>query len=162
MGDRVAIPRTYPEPPHPRDWDESRIVLLAHLIGDGCYASRQPIHYTSASAANLNAVEAAARAAFGIAARRVTQSTWSHLYLTAGASKWHPNPLTLWLRHLGIDGERARQKHVPRQVFSLSNGHLALFLRHLWATDGSIFLRSYRTGDVRGRIPAAHRDTRRP
>src|SRR5438874_765726 len=152
VGDRVAIPRTYPEPPHPRDWDESRIVLLAHLIGDGCYASRQPIHYTSSSAANLNAVEAAARAAFGIVARRVTQSTCSHLYLTAGASKWHPNPLTLWLRDLGIDGERARQKHVPRHVFSLSNGHLALFLRHLWATDGSVFLRSYATGDVRGSI----------
>src|SRR5438270_129245 len=129
--DRGTIPRTPPEPPHPTDRDEARIVLLAHLIGDGCYASRQPLHYTSASAANLNAVETAARAAFGIAARRVTQSTWSHLYLTAGASKWHPNPLTLWLRDLGIDGERARHKHVPRHVFSFSNGHLALFLRHL-------------------------------
>jgi replicative DNA helicase len=146
VGDRLAIPRCYPEPCTPAVWDESRIVLLAHLMGDGCYASRQPVHYTSASAANLQAVEQAALCAFGIMGRYVPQSTWSHLYLGNGANKWHPNPLTQWLRTLGIDGQRSKQKRIPPEVFALSSGQLALFARHLWATDGSIFVRSGREG----------------
>jgi replicative DNA helicase len=150
VGGRVAIPRRYPEPTAPTGWEDARVLLLAHLIGDGCYASRQPIHYTSASPANLSVVEAAAAEAFGIVGRRVAQSTWTHLYLTAGASKWHPNPLTAWLRQLGLDGQRAKQKHVPPQVFSLSDDQLALFIRHLWATDGSIFMRSAGSDRSRG------------
>jgi replicative DNA helicase len=151
-GDRLAIPRRAPEPQAPTRWDDARIVLLAHLIGDGCYASRQPIHYTSASAANLAAVEYAARDAFGITGRYVAQSTWQHLYLSARASKWHPNPLTHWLRSLGVDGQRARQKHIPGELFALANDQLALFARHLWATDGSIYLRSGEPGHMQGRV----------
>ena len=127
VGDRLAIPRRSPEPP-------------------------TPVRYTSASEANLQAVEYAARNAFGITGRYVAQSTWQHLYLGAGASKWHPNPLTQWLRSLGLDGQRAKQKHIPGEVFALSNDQLALFTRHLWATDGSIYLRSGTAGRMLGSI----------
>ena len=33
--------------------DADEIVLLSHLLGDGCVLPRQPIHYTSADTANL-------------------------------------------------------------------------------------------------------------
>ena len=33
---------------------------------------------------------------------------------------------------------RSHEKFVPQQVFSLPNDQVALFLRHLWATDGSV------------------------
>src|SRR5260221_8345389 len=73
VGNRIALPRFYPEPSQPARWPEARIILLAHLIGDGCYASHNPLHYTSASEHNLEAVADAARQAFCIQCKRVRQ-----------------------------------------------------------------------------------------
>jgi replicative DNA helicase len=42
---------------------------------------------------------------------------------------------------------RSHEKFIPPKIFSLSNSQLALFLRHLWATDGSITVA--KTGNVR-------------
>jgi replicative DNA helicase len=39
---------------------------------------------------------------------------------------------------MGLFGLRSHEKFVPPQVFSLPRHQLALFLRHLWATDGSV------------------------
>jgi replicative DNA helicase len=47
----------------------------------------------------------------------------------------------LWLRDLGIDGQRSPEKFVPAEIFQLADDQIALFLRHLWSTDGSIYLR---------------------
>ena len=150
-GDRIAIPREYPEG-RAEAVDPSRLVILAHLIGDGCFASRQPIHYTSQSEENIVAVEQAAMDAFGIRARRVPQQTWTHLYLSVGASKWHPNPLTSWLRDLGLWGLCSHEKFIPQDIFRLSSAQIALFLKHLWATDGCVFVRKPGTKGPRGRI----------
>lgn len=49
--------------------------------------------------------------------------------------------MNLWLRNLGIYGQRSDKKHLPEDVFRLSNRQIALLLRHLWATDGSISAR---------------------
>jgi replicative DNA helicase len=35
-------------------------------------------------------------------------------------------------------GLRSHEKFIPKQIFSLSKPKLALFLRHLWSTDGSV------------------------
>ena len=140
-GKRVAVPRTIPAPAQSSAMSEPEIVMLAHLIGDGCVASRQPVHYTSADPANLEAVEAAA-AHFGITPRRVSQGAWTHVYLPAPYRLTHGrrNPIQRWLEQFGLDGLRSYEKFIPRQVFSLANEQLGLFLRHLWATDGCVHL----------------------
>ena len=38
---------------------KNELILLAHLLGDGCVLPRQPIHYTSEDKLNLDAVEKA-------------------------------------------------------------------------------------------------------
>ncbi|HKY89659.1 MAG TPA: replicative DNA helicase [Nevskiaceae bacterium] len=53
-----------------------------------------------------------------------------------GARHNAANPITAWLRTLGLDGHGAATKHVPAPVFRLPREQLALFLRHLFATDG--------------------------
>lgn len=141
VGDRIALPRNYSVIQSEYQWPEEKIILLAHMIGDGCYASGQPVHYTSASEANLQVVARAAYDAFGIEARRVRQKNWSHLYLTANGNKWHPSPLQTWFRELGIDGKRSYEKIIPSEVFRLTGEQIGLFLRHLWSTDGCICLR---------------------
>ena len=140
-GSRIAVPRLIPQPKETQEWPEHEVVLLAHLIGDGCVAPRQPIHYTSADPACLEAVEAAARR-FGIEPRRVEQGSWSHVHLPAPVklARGRRNPIAAWFDQWGLYGRRSHEKFVPAPVFALSDDQLGLFLRHLWATDGSIGL----------------------
>ncbi len=141
VGDRVGIPRRLPEPIGPAlGWSEHRLGLLAHLIGDGCVLRKQPVHYTSNDEANLAFVEQAAAAEFGISPRRVRQGTWWHTYLPAPYQRTHGkyNPLHVWFRELGIEDLRSYQKRIPAILYSASNQEIAIFLRHLWATDGNV------------------------
>jgi len=140
VGDRLAVPRSLPEPASPSRWEQPEIVMLAHMIGDGCFASRQPVHYTSADEANIKAVEEAA-AHFGVKPRRVPQQGWTHLYLASPypLARGRRNPIVAWLETLGLRGLRSYEKFVPSAVFGLSNEQVALFLRHLWATDGCLW-----------------------
>ncbi|MBF9068135.1 replicative DNA helicase [Streptacidiphilus sp. NEAU-YB345] len=136
---RVATPRKMPAPSSVVAWADAEVVMLAHLLGDGCVAPRQPIHYTSADPANLAAVEQAA-AHFGITPRRVAQGTWSHVYLPSPHHLTHGrrNPIAAWLDRFGLYGKRAHEKFLPAEVFGLPDEQIRLFLRHLWATDGSV------------------------
>jgi replicative DNA helicase len=140
-GDRIGIPRRNPEPIGAGlGWSEYRLGLLAHLIGDGCVLRSQPVHYTSNDEENLAFVEAAAAAEFGISPRRVAQKTWWHTYLPAPYHCTHGrgNPLHAWLRELGIENLRSYEKRIPAMLYSASNQEVAIFLRHLWATDGNV------------------------
>ena len=141
IGDRLAVPRRLPEPINIQRMDDSEVILLAHMIGDGSCVKRQPIRYASIDEANLAAVTISA-AHFGVtavrdeyAAARVTTLRLPTPYkLTHGKR----NPIAAWLDKLGLFGKRSHEKFVPREVFAMPNNQIALFLRHLWATDGSV------------------------
>jgi replicative DNA helicase len=142
-GDRLAIPRRIPVPVAAGlGWSEHRIGLLAHLLGDGCVIKRQPVHYTSNDPENLDFVEAAAAAEFGITPRRVAQETWWHSYLPAPAHCTHGrgNPIHDWFRELGIEYRGAHDKRLPNALYAASDDEICVFLRHLWATDGCVWL----------------------
>ncbi len=49
------------------------------------------------------------------------------------------NPIAAWLDSYGLFGLRSHEKFVPDPVFALPKRRLALFLRHLWATDGCVW-----------------------
>jgi replicative DNA helicase len=145
VGDRLAIPRRVPASlGSGLGWSEHRLGLLAHLIGDGCVLRSQPVHYTSGDEANLAFVEAAAAAEFGITPRRVAQQNWWHTYLPAPyrCTQGRYNPLRSWFRELGIDNRRAAEKRIPDVLYSASDHEAAIFLRHLWATNGSVVIPS--------------------
>jgi replicative DNA helicase len=112
VGSRIAVPRQVPEPTDVERWPDDEVVMLAHLLGDGCFASGQPVHCTSAEPANV-------------------------------------------LGRFGLDGLRSHEKFIPRQVFALPREQIALFLRHLWATNGSV-------GSFGGQGRLYHSSTSRP
>lgn len=138
-GSFIAVPRRLPAPLQPADsWSDDELTLLAHLIGDGSMGPN--FTYTTADPANKQLVEGLAHRLFGIEteATRV-ENTWS---------LWFPSPYRLthnvfhpmrnWLEPHGLWLSRAWTKFIPSSIFSLSDDKVALFLRHLWATDGSI------------------------
>ncbi len=141
VGARVAVPRRVPEPVQTERMHDSEVVMLAHMIGDGSCVKRQPIRYASVDEANLVAVEISA-ARFGVTpirddypAARVSTLRLPAPYRLARGKR---NPIAAWLDKLGLFGKRSHEKFVPAEVFALPNDQVALFLRHLWATDGSV------------------------
>jgi replicative DNA helicase len=141
-GARLGVPRHVSEPQELKEWPENEIVLLGRMIGDGSFVKRQPIRYASRDEACLSAVTRAAED-FGIsavrddyAAARVTTLRLPAPYrLTHGKR----NPVAAWLDGLGLFGLRSHEMFVPDGVFSLSKRQIALFLQHLWATDGCVW-----------------------
>ncbi|MEO3759704.1 replicative DNA helicase [Mycobacterium sp. B14F4] len=116
VGDRLAVPRWVPEPVQTQRMDDSEVILLAHMIGDGSCVQRQPIRDDYAAA-------------------RVTTLRLPAPYRLARGKR---NPIAAWLDKLGLFGKRSHEKFVPQKVFALPNDQIALLLRHLWATDGSV------------------------
>jgi replicative DNA helicase len=141
VGSRVAVPRVASAPLSPQAWPQERLVLLAHLLGDGSSVMHQPIRYASVDEANLSAVAEAARH-FGITAVRddYPQARVITLRLPAPfrLARGRRNPIASWLDDLGLFGLRSHEKFIPASVFRLPDEQVALFLRHLWATDGSV------------------------
>jgi len=135
---RVAIARTLPEPACTAVWRSSEIMLLAHLIGDGSYLTHQPLRYTTASDECSDIVRRCAELQGSSVRRTEGRGNWHQLIITGNGNRWHHKGVNAWLRSLGIWNQRSCEKEVPAEVFQLCNDDIALFLRHLWATDGTI------------------------
>ncbi|HYB82774.1 MAG TPA: replicative DNA helicase [Mycobacterium sp.] len=141
IGDRIAAPRRVPEPVDTQRMDDSEVILLAHMIGDGSCVKRQPIRYASVDEANLVAVTFSA-AHFGVTAVRddypAARVTTLRLPAPERLARGRRNPIAAWLDGVGVFGRRSYEKFVPEAIFRAPNDQVALFLRHLWATDGSV------------------------
>jgi replicative DNA helicase len=141
VGDRLAVPRRIPEPVDTKPMAESEVILLAHMIGDGSCVKKQPIRYASVDEANLAAVTVSA-AYFGVTAVRddyaAARVTTLRLLAPYRLTHGRRNPIAAWLDELRLFGLRSYEKFVPQAVFALPTDQVALFLRHLWATDGSV------------------------
>ncbi len=130
---------------------DNEIIMLAHMLGDGCYAKGQPIHYTSQESASLDVVSNAAKSLWGIQPRRVqdgsSKECW-HVYLPSPypLARGRHHPFINLLHRVGNDKARSYEKQIPLTIFNSSAAQIALFIRHLWSTDGGVYIRSGRRG----------------
>ncbi|MEI2819934.1 MAG: replicative DNA helicase [Marmoricola sp.] len=151
-GARVGAVRHVPPPMEVREWDDYEVVLLAHMIGDGSFVKRQPIRYASTDEACLQTVAWCARNRFGITAKRddypAARVTTLRLPAPYKLARGRRNPIAAWLDELGLFGLRSHEKFVPAGVFGLTKAQVGLFLRNLWATDGSIQQRADGSGHI--------------
>jgi replicative DNA helicase len=76
--------------------------------------------------------------------RHAGRGAWHQLVISGNGNRWIAAGVGRWLKDLGIFDQRSHEKRLPEAVFTLAQDRIALLLRHLWATDGSITLR--RTG----------------
>lgn len=152
IADRVALARDLPEPVSPTAWPEHEVVLLGQLVGDGSYLRGQPMRYTTASEENSEAVRQAAAAMGSIVKRHAGRGSWHQLVISGNGNRWAPAGVGAWLKRLGIHNQRSGEKHLPRDAFRLPADQIALLLRHLWATDGSIHVDCSERGRNKGRV----------
>lgn len=148
-GARLAIARRLPVDGSEARWQDSELVLLGHLVGDGSYLKHQPLRYTTASEENSALVRSAAESMGSVVTRHAGRGNWHQLVIAGNGDRWHPRGVGAWLKSLGIFGQRSHEKRLPAPVFGLPDEQVALLLRHLWATDGSIHVRSHGRGGDR-------------
>jgi len=140
IGDFIALPRKIEVEKPSNSLSEKELILLAHLLGDGCILPNQPFHYTSADKENIKNVEKTAKELFNIKGRIVKQKNWYHVYLPSPYHLTHKrhHPITNWFKKLNIGLVHSWEKQIPDNVFQCDHNRIALFLRHLWATDGNL------------------------
>jgi replicative DNA helicase len=140
-GARIALPRRT-EGHGQATMSEAEVALLGHLIGDGCTLPSHAIQYTTKDRDLAELVASLATQVFGAAVRpRINaERTWFQVYLPSTRHPTHRvrNPVANWLDDLGVFGLRSWQKRVPEKVFAQPPHLIAIFLRHLWATDGCL------------------------
>ncbi len=140
VGSRIAIARRVPEPQKIITMAEHEIIFLAHMIGDGSYVKGQPLRYTTASEDNSDIVKRAAELLGSSVNRREGTGNWHQLEIAGNGNRWHAAGAGKFLKDLGVFDQRSAQKRIPDPIFMLSKEQLAIFIRHIWATDGSVTL----------------------
>ena len=142
-GDRIALPRIL-EGPVEDTMSPEELGLLGHLIGDGGTLPTHAIQYTTNDPILAEEVVRLATAVFGgeVRPRIHPERTRIQVYFPPTRHLTHGvrNPVRVWLEELGAFGLRSYQKRVPAKVFNQSPRGIAVFLRHLWATDGCVHL----------------------
>jgi replicative DNA helicase len=142
-GDRIALPRVL-QGPQTDTMSPEELGLLGHLIGDGCTLPTHAIQYTTKDPTLAEEVVRLATSVFGAEVRpRINpERNWIQVYLPPTRHLTHGvrNPVRVWLEELGVFGLRSYEKRVPSRVFNQSPAGVAVFLRHLWATDGCVHL----------------------
>lgn len=146
-GDRIGVMRKFAtistEPSE--DYSDRKLALLGHMIGDGSCTPRQPLRYYTPSDEHLRLVCDYASAEFGVEPKVSRHTDCYTVLLSANANKWHPNPMRMWLKRVGLDGKRAHEKTIPECMFGFPLAKIALFLSHLWSTDGCISIKRDKT-----------------
>ncbi|MCB9456911.1 MAG: replicative DNA helicase [Anaerolineaceae bacterium] len=155
--DHIALPRLLDSPTE-QTMSNAELALLGHLIGDGCTLPNHAIQYTTREHDLAEIVSHLASEVFGSDVQprihRETGHNWYQVFLPTTRKITHGvrNPISEWLEQLGVFGLRSHEKHIPDKVFAQPREAIALFLRHLWATDGCVKMR--RT--TKGYYPAVY------
>jgi replicative DNA helicase len=69
-----------------------------------------------------------------------------HVPAPAWLTEWSDDQVVLLAHLLGDGADPSHEKSVPAEVFSLPKWQIALFLRHLWAADGSVTVNATQRG----------------
>ncbi len=146
VGDFVASARSLPQNKTSSSLKKEEIILLAHIIGDGCFVDRQPIHYTSQDANSRQIVAQCAQKLWDIKPRIIQDQNSEncfHVYLPS-PYKLAPNkhhPFINLLNQLNLKKSRSFDKKIPDAIFLSDNQQIAMFIHHLWCTDGGVSIR---------------------
>ena len=143
VGERIAMPREIRNDV-PQTMSDGELALLAHLIGDGCTLPRHSIQYTTREKDLAETVADLAAEVFSnqISPKIKAERTWFQVYLASTRHHTHGvrSAVAEWLDDLGVWGLRSHEKFIPEKIFRQPATAIALFLRHLWATDGCIWV----------------------
>jgi replicative DNA helicase len=133
VGEAIAVPRAVNCFGHDRTWSLGRVRLLAYFIAEGGLTGNTPgfTNTDSGILADFHSQIAELYPTLHVRRHAIT-------YFPSGPHSM-PNPLTTWLRELGLMGKLADQKRFPARVWQWDRERLAEFIRVLMSCDGTIY-----------------------
>lgn len=142
IGDHIAVPRALPVFGHDETWSLERVRLLGYLIAEGCLTHSSP-QFTNADPELVSDLKHCIRQEFPECEVRLQVNSTIDYRITRPYIKYPRrgvlNPLTGWLRELGLWGKKAETKRFPACVWQWDARRLAELLRVLMSCDGSIY-----------------------
>jgi replicative DNA helicase len=136
VGNKIAVPRIL-NVFGQDEWRECEVKILGYLLGDGCLTRTQTTFIVGKKALQADFEEAISE--FGGIETVVQASANRTLYLGVRKmpeNKNYRNPLTIWLKNLGVNGCNSHTKFIPKEVFTLKKELVAIVLNRLFSTDG--------------------------
>lgn len=136
VGQKIAVPRVMNVFGN-EEMRECEVKLLGYLIGDGSITKGSPV-FTVANSTLREDFERAVYEFGGVETVliRIIRKTDQLRVRKAKILKGKTNPITGWLRELGLFGCNSHTKFVPPQIFKLKRHLVAMFLNRLFSTDG--------------------------
>lgn len=141
LKDRIGVLRKNPISTNTVKWEDEKIIFLAHMLGDGCFRKKTGIGYCNTNEQQIKIVAKASEIFDTIPKYDWQQNARTfQLRFTAKfqPSKKRHNPIVDWSQNLGLLNKLAHEKFVPKEIFQLGKRQIALFLNHIWMTDGSV------------------------
>ncbi|MDQ3929156.1 MAG: intein-containing replicative DNA helicase, partial [Chloroflexota bacterium] len=142
VGDYIAVPRTLPAFGRDSSMSMERVRLMAYFIAEGCLTHTSP-RFTNADPVLVADFKRCVTQEFPSCEVRLQAGSTIDYRVTQpyknGSRRGVPNPLTVWLRELGLWGKSAHHKAFPACVWKWDRQRLAQFLQTLMSCDGSIY-----------------------
>jgi replicative DNA helicase len=134
IGDTIGVPRALPsfgsEQPDP-----GLVRLMAYYIAEGGLTHSTPA-FTNVDPELIKDFRGIVSTRFPELQIRQRKITY---FATSGRTGGRSNPITTWLRELGLMGKHADDKAFPSAVWRWERRTLAEFLSTLFACDGTIY-----------------------
>lgn len=153
VGSLVGVPLNFIENENKNTLKDNEIKVLALFLGNGCAIPRRSLQYTS------NKYDADICDELMSIANKITnnelrpykktdtyrkgtdkESSAIQVFFPAikQVSRSYRNPLVLFFKKYGLYGKRHTTKEIPGEIFFQSKKKIKLFIKYLWATDGTI------------------------
>lgn len=136
VGEKIAVPRVlniFGKEKLPK----CKIKILGYLLGDGCLTQSQAVFIVAKK--HLQTDFEIAISEFGGIETTIYEGKTGAAYLRVRKSAENSdsrNPLSTWLKEIGIQGCNSHTKFIPKEIFTLKKELVALFLNRLFSTDG--------------------------
>lgn len=142
VGQRIAVPNSVPAFGNDESWPLDMVRLLAYFIAEAGLTNTSPM-FTNTDPVIIEDFKRIIATHFPSCAIRQERITYTvaqqeHTYTQRGIAILPTNPVTAWLRELGLMGKLAKDKFFPPRVWKWSRRYLAEFLRALMSCDGGI------------------------
>lgn len=140
VGDSIAVPRGLPVFGSDETWPLGRVRLLAYFIAEGGLTRECP-KWTNADPQLVEDFRRCIGEQFPDAVvTKEPHRPYDYKVVGNGERRgMNSNPVTAWLRELGLMGKYAGDKSFPSLVWRWSRRYLAEFLRVLFSCDGTIY-----------------------
>ncbi|HEY7976143.1 MAG TPA: DnaB-like helicase C-terminal domain-containing protein, partial [Ktedonobacterales bacterium] len=138
VGSAIAVPHVVPAFGVDDSWDLGLVRLLAYFIAEGGLTDSSP-EFTNTDPIIIEDFKHIIADHFPECAVRQDKITYIAARPRRPGVAQRPNPVTTWLRGIGLWGKLARDKCFPDCVWTWSKPLLAEFLRTLMSCDGSIY-----------------------